>query len=159
MATVRVAHAVPLPGAVRGAGAKASTAEELARQLLHAAGARMTSVDIDELGPGVPVARIGLTGPVGSGNVTARLPDGQALAITAGTQIPGSERVPSNPLNLKDALADAGTTFSTAAGTHDWAQHEVTVHVPGDCRIILFGILLAGSGRIELREPELARCT
>ena len=278
-------------GTIRAAGAKASTAEELTRQLLHAAGARMTGVDIDELGPGVPVARIGLTGPDGSGNVTARLPDGLAIAVTAGTPIrvadavmdrlavpasPGtvsglsasaperaaselSPRRPryeprnmtfaeglsgwlldgsfrehpedhwkdyaaaadngtavlhaatpdpagfavlaqfmwaddyrgsvvsfrgrlrrggdaglaglfvrvetesgpglSNPLNLDDALADAGTASSTAAATPDWAQHEVTAHVPGDCRIVMFGIFLAGSGRIELREPELARGT
>jgi RNA polymerase sigma-70 factor (ECF subfamily) len=261
--------------------AKARTAEELTRQLLHAAGARMTGVDIDELGPEVPVARIGLTGPDGSGNVTARLPDGLAIAVTAGTPIrvadavmdrlavpasPGasglsasaperaaselSPRRPryeprnmtfaeglsgwlldgsfrehpedhwkdyaaaadngtavlyaatpdpagfailaqvmwaddyrgsvvsfrgrlrrdgdaglaglfvrvetesgpglSNPLNLDDALADAGTASSTAAATPDWGQHEVTTHVPGDCRIIMFGIFLAGSGRIEL---------
>ena len=65
----------------------------------------------------------------------------------------------SNPLNLDDALADAGTASSTAAATPDWAQHEVTAHVPGDCRIVMFGIFLAGSGRIELREPELARGT
>ena len=278
-------------GTIRDAGAKASTAEELTRQLLHAAGARITGVDIDELGPGVPVARIGLTGPDGRGNVTARLPDGLAIAVTAGTPIrvadavmdrlavpasPGtvsglsasaperaaselSPRRPryeprnmafaeglsgwlldgsfrehsedhwkdyaaaadsgtavlsaatpdpagfavlaqvmwaddyggsvisfrgrlrrggdaglaglfvrvetesgpglSNPLNLDDALADAGTASSTAAATPDWAQHEVTAHVPGDCRIVMFGIFLAGSGRIELREPELARGT
>lgn len=278
-------------GTIRDAGAKASTAEELTRQLLHAAGARMTGVDIDELGPGVPVARIGLTGPDGSGNVTARLPDGLAIAVTAGTPIrvadavmdrlavpasPGtvsglsasaperaaselSPRRPryeprnmtfaeglsgwlldgsfrehpedrwkdyaaaadngaavlhaatpdpagfavlaqfmwaddyrgsvvsfrgwlrrggdaglaglfvrvetesgpglSNPLNLDDALADAGTASSTAAATPEWAQHEVTAHVPDDCRIVMFGIFLAGSGRIELREPELARGT
>jgi RNA polymerase sigma-70 factor (ECF subfamily) len=288
-------------GTIRGARAKASTAEELTRRLLHAAGARMTSVDIDELGPEVPVARIGLTGPAGSGNVTARLPDGLAIAITAGTPIrvadavmdrlavsaspgsapdsepgtvpgpfagvpeqtaselsprrpryeprnmafaeglsgwlldgsfrehsvqdhwkdyaaaadngtavlhaatpdpagfailaqfmwpddyrgsvvsfrgrlrrdgdagpaglfvrvetPGSGPGPSNPLNLDDVLADAGTTSIIVAATPDWAQHEVTAHVPGDCRIVMFGIFLAGSGRIELREPELARGT
>jgi len=278
-------------GTIRDAGTKASTAEELTRQLLHAAGARMTGVDIDELGPAVPVARIGLTGLDGSGNVTARLPDGLAIAVTAGTPIrvadavmdrlavpasPGtvsglsasapdraaselSSRRPryeprnmtfaeglsgwlldgsfrehpedhwkdyaaaadngtavlyaatpdpagfavlaqfmwaddyrgsivsfrgrlrrsgdaglaglfvrvetesgpglSNPLNLDDALADAGTASSTAAATPDWAQHEVTAQVPGDCRLVMFGIFLAGSGRIELREPELARGT
>ena len=74
-------------GTIRDAEAKASTAEELTRQLLYAAGARVTSVDVDELGPGVPMARIGLTGPADSGNVTARLPDGLGIAITAGTQI------------------------------------------------------------------------
>jgi bifunctional DNase/RNase len=287
-------------GTIQGAGAKASTAEELTRRLLHAAGAKMTSVDIDELGPEVPVARIGLTGPAGSGNVTARLPDGLAIAITADTPIrvadavmdrlavpaspgsapdsepgtvpgpaagapeqtaselsprrpryeprnmafaeglsgwlldgsfrehsedhwkdyaaaadngtavlyaatpdpagfailaqfmwaddyrgsvvsfrgrlrrggdaglaglfvrvetPGSGPGPSNPLNFDDVLADVGATNSTAAATPDWAQLEVTAHVPGDCRLVLFGIFLAGSGRIELREPELARGT
>ena len=286
-------------GTIQDAAAKASTAEELTRQLLHAAGARMTSVDIDELGPEVPVARIGLTGQAGSGNVTARLPDGLGIAITAGTPIrvadavmdrlaapaspgsapdsepgtvpgpvagvpeqmaselsprrpryeprnmafaeglsgwlldgsfreqsvqdhwidyaaaadngtavlyaatadpagfailaqfmwaddyrgsvvsfrgrlrrggdagvaglfvrvetPGSGPGPSNPLNSGDVLADAGTTSITVAATPDWAQHEVTAHVPGDCRLVAFGIFLAGSGRIELREPELAR--
>jgi RNA polymerase sigma factor (sigma-70 family) len=285
-------------GTIRSAGAKASTAEELTRRLLQAAGARMTSVDIDELGPEVPVARIGLTGPAGSGNVTARLPDGLAIAITAGTPVrvadavmerlavpaspgsapdsepgtvpgpaagvpeqtaselsprrpryeprnmafaeglsgwlldgsfrehsvqghwedyvaaadngtavlqaatpdpagfaflaqfiwaddyrgsvvrfrgrlrrdgdaglaglfvrvetPGSGPGPSNPLNLDDVLADGATTISTAAATTDWVQHEVTTHVPADCRIVMFGIFQAGSGRIELREPELA---
>jgi hypothetical protein len=44
-------------------------------------------VDIDELGPGVPAARIGLAGPAGHGEVTARLPDGLAAAITAGTPV------------------------------------------------------------------------
>jgi RNA polymerase sigma-70 factor (ECF subfamily) len=278
-------------GTIRDAGAKARTAEELTRQLLYAAGARMTGVDIDELGPGVPVARIGLTGPAGGGNVTARLPDGLAIAVTAGTPIrvadavmdrlavpassgtvsglsaPAAERAVSelsprrpryeprnmafaeglsgwlldgsfrehpedhwkdyaatadngtavlhaatpdpagfavlaqvmwaddyrgsvvsfrgrlrrggdtglaglfvrvdtesgpglsNPLNLDDALADAGTTSSTAAAAPGWVQHEVTAHVPGDCRIVMFGMFLAGSGRIELREPELARGT
>ena len=285
-------------GTIQGTGAKASTAEELTRRLLHAAGARMTSVDIDQLGPGVPVARIGLIGPAGDGNVTARLPDGLAIAITAGTPIrvadavmdrlavpasphsapdsepgtapgpaagapeqtaselsprrpryeprnmafaeglsgwvldgsfrehsedhwkdyaaaadngtavlyaatpdpagfailaqfmwaddywgsvvsfrgrlhahgdaglaglfvrvetPGSGPGPGNPLNLDDVLAEAGTTISTAAATPDWAQHEVTAYVPGDCRLVMFGVFLAGSGRIELREPELAR--
>ena len=65
----------------------------------------------------------------------------------------------SNPLNLDDALADAGTASSPAAATPDWAQHEVTARVLGDCRIVMFGIFLARSGRIELREPELARGT
>ena len=284
-------------GTVRDAGTQASTAEELAGRLLHAAGARMTSVDIDELGPGVPVARIGLTGPGGSGNVTARLPDGLALAITAGTplrvadavmdrltvpasagsaadsapgpmpgsfagvpertaselsprrpryeprnmafaeglsgwlldgsfrehsvqdhwqdytaaadqgtavlqaatpdpagfavlaqfmwaddyrgsvvtvrgrfrradsagraglfvrvQTPGSGPGPSNPLNFDDVLADAGTTVSAVAAAPDWVQQEVTARVPGDCRLVGFGIFLAGSGRIELRDLEL----
>jgi hypothetical protein len=70
-------------------------------------------------------------------------------------ETPGAGPGPSNPLNLDDMLADGRTTISTAAAAPDWAQHEVTAHVPGDCRIVMFGIFLAGSGRIELREPEL----
>ena len=270
-------------GTIGGGEAKAGTAEELARRLLHAAGARMTSVDIDELGPGVPAARIGLTGPAGRGNVTARLPDGLGMAITAGTPIrvadavmdrlagpgpaagvpeqtaseqtaseqtasdliprrpryeprnmafaqglsgwllegsfrehsqehwkdyaaaadngtavlhaatpdpagfavlaqfmwaddyrgslvsfrgrlrrggdaglaglfvrvetPGSGAGRSGPLNVDDVLADAGTTIITVAATPDWVRHEVTARVPGDCRLIGFGIILAGRGR------------
>jgi hypothetical protein len=60
---------------------------------------------------------------------------------------------------LDDVLADVGTTIITVAATPDSAQQEVTARVPGDCRLVVFGIFLAGSGRIELREPELARGT
>jgi RNA polymerase sigma factor (sigma-70 family) len=261
-------------GTIGDTGAKASTVEELTRRLLHAAEARLTSVDIDELGPEVPVARIGLTGPAGSGTVTARLTDGLGIAITAGTPIrvadavmdrlavpaspeqTASELSPRRPryeprnmafaeglsgwlldgsfrqhsqdhwkdyvaaadngaavlyaampdpagfailaqfiwaddyqgsvvtfrgrlrrsgdaglaglfvrvetpgsgpgsLDLGDALADAGTTSITVAATPDWVQHEVTAHVPDDCRLVGFGIFMAGSGRIELREPTV----
>jgi hypothetical protein len=41
------------------------TAADLASRLLGAAGAAVTGVDIDELGPGVLAAQIGVLGPVG----------------------------------------------------------------------------------------------
>jgi len=44
----------------------------------------------------------------------------------------------------------------TAAGSSDWAWHEVTVPVPGEATAIRFGISLAGRGRIELRGAELS---
>ncbi len=47
----------------------------------------MTGVDIDELGPGVTAARIGLTGPGGTQQVTARLADGLSLAAAAGAPV------------------------------------------------------------------------
>jgi RNA polymerase sigma-70 factor, ECF subfamily len=61
--------------------------EQLTDRLLRAAGITVTGVDIDELGPGVTAARIGLTGPGGPHQVTARLADGLSLAAAAGAPI------------------------------------------------------------------------
>jgi len=63
------------------------SSDELTGRLLRAAGARVTAVDVDELGPEVTVARIELATPVGPEHVTTRLLDGLAMAITAGTPI------------------------------------------------------------------------
>jgi bifunctional DNase/RNase len=61
--------------------------DELTGRLLRAAGTRVTAVDIDELGPEVTVARIELATPAGPENVTARVVDGLAMAITTGARI------------------------------------------------------------------------
>ena len=68
--------------------------QELTIRLLDAARARMTGVDIDvteadaaKLSPEVTVARIGLTGPAGSRQVTADLGLGLALAAAAGAPV------------------------------------------------------------------------
>ena len=53
-------------------------------------------------------------------------------------------------------LRDHGGSSLTAPGSSDWTWHEVTVPVPGDATVILFGISLAGRGRIELRGAELS---
>ena len=66
---------------------QARTADELTARLLRAAGAGVTGVDIDELGPEVAVARIGLAGPAGTGHVTASVTEGLAVAITAGAPV------------------------------------------------------------------------
>ena len=71
-------------------------------------------------------------------------------------ETPGSGPGLSNPLNLDNVLANARHHHQHRCRHPDWAQHEVSAHVPGDCRLVAFGIFLAGSGRIELREPELA---
>jgi hypothetical protein len=55
--------------------------------LLRAAGARVTAVDIDELGPEVTAARIELVTMAGSEHVTTRVLDGLAMAITSGAPI------------------------------------------------------------------------
>ena len=114
-------------GTIRDAGAKASTAEELTRQLLHAAGAGVAGpVDVDELGPEVPVARIGLTGPDGSGNVTARLPDGLAIAVTAGTPI----RVADAVMDRLAVPASPGTVSGLSASAPEQAASELSPRRP-----------------------------
>jgi RNA polymerase sigma factor (sigma-70 family) len=272
------------------------TADDLAGQLLHAIGAAVTGVHIDELGPEVIAARITVTGPTGTQQVTARLADGLAVAITTGapvrvadavmdrlavpagtTTIPdpgppgrGSVRphragtagrpryeprnlafaggldgwrfggsftehvsqshwhdytcatehgtavifstVPEpagfaflgqevyaddyrgatvifrgevrltadgpgraglflrasqgharpylrEPLTEQAVLADPDNTFAQVPAGSEWARHEVAAEIPGGCDIFLFGISLAGPGRIELRNPELVRST
>jgi RNA polymerase sigma factor (sigma-70 family) len=71
------------------------TAEELAIRLLGAVGGRVTGVDIDELGPGVLAARVGVIGPTGDAQVTAR--PGSALALAAALGA---------PIRVADALMD-----------------------------------------------------
>ena len=67
----------PSAGDHAGAGAaQARTEDELTDRLLRAAGATVTGVDIDELGPEVTAARIALTSPAGTQHVTARLAEG-----------------------------------------------------------------------------------
>jgi bifunctional DNase/RNase len=69
--------------------------DELTDRLLRAAGARVTGVAVDELGPEVTVARIELATPAGPEHVTTRLLDGLAMAITAGA-----------PIRVADAVMD-----------------------------------------------------
>lgn len=280
------------------ASAAARTADELTARLLRAAGASVTGVDIDELGPGVTAARIGVAGPAGIRHITARLGDGLAaaaaahapirvsdtvmarLAVPEGTSTPGPLPAPTarvlslgdrpryEPQNMQFAVGldrwllggsftehtseshwhdyscaagqgtamlsatapqpegfaflaqemfaddyrDAVITFRgqirisrtddekaagraglflriergrgigsgrgvrgplaedavlsdpnnhivTAATGRDWTTREVTAHVPDDCTTVMFGVFLAGAGRVELRDAELARAS
>jgi len=75
------------------ASVAARTADELTARLLRAAGARVTRVDIDDLGPGVTAARIEIASPAGIRQVTARLGDGLAMAATAHAPIRVSDTV------------------------------------------------------------------
>ena len=72
-----------------------AAADELTDRLLHAAGARVTGIELDELGPEVPAARIDLATPDGAQHVTARLLDGLAMAVTTGA-----------PIRVADAVMD-----------------------------------------------------
>ncbi len=85
-------------------------AGDLAGQLLHAIGAAVTGVDIGELGPEVIAARITVTGPAGARQVTARLADALAVAITTAA-----------PVRVADPVMDklavpAGTTATPDPG-------------------------------------------
>jgi Sigma-70 region 2/Domain of unknown function (DUF151) len=71
------------------------TPEDLASRLLGAAGAAVTGVTIDELGPGVLAAQIKVAGPAGTRQVTA--PPGSALALAAALDV---------PVGVADALMD-----------------------------------------------------
>ncbi len=77
----------PAGSSTQAEAAQARNADELTGPLLSAVGASVTRVDIDELGPDVTAARIGLTGPAGTRHVTARLAEGLAVAIATGAPI------------------------------------------------------------------------
>jgi RNA polymerase sigma-70 factor (ECF subfamily) len=283
----------PSSAASEGAGtSQALTVDELTARLLDAAGASVTGVDIDEIGPELAAARISLATAAGTRRVTARVAEGLAVAITAGAPVrvagpvmdrlavplPDDGPVPLpepaaalavlspggrpryQPRNLafadgldgwmlggsftqhashshwqdyscttddgiavlsatvprpagfaflgQEMFADdyrgdavtfrgefrtSGTTRTDAAsraglflrivsgdgtrlplteraavddpsnnlvmisGDGDWTSHQVTVRVPDDSNSVIFGVFLAGPGRIEMRNAELAR--
>ncbi len=89
---------------------QARTADDLTSRMLRAIGATVTGVDIDELGPEVTAARIALTGPAGPQQITARLADGLAVAITTGT-----------PVRVADAVMDRLAVPVGSAGNADEA--------------------------------------
>jgi RNA polymerase sigma factor (sigma-70 family) len=73
--------------------AQARTVDELTTWLLRAAGASVTGVDIDEIGPEVAAARIDLATAAGTRHVTARVAEGLAVAITTGAPVRVAEPV------------------------------------------------------------------
>ncbi len=64
----------------------ATLPEDVTGRLLQAAGATVTGVDIDEIGPHVTAARINLSGPAGTHAVPALI--GHGLAVAAATGAP-----------------------------------------------------------------------
>ena len=61
------------------------------------------------------------------------------------------------PLTEESLLGDPDNHVIPLPASRDWTRHEVTARVPEDSDVIVFAILLAGPGQIELRHPELAR--
>jgi len=101
----------PAGSAARAGAAAARNADELTGPLLRAAGASVTRVDIDELGPDVTAARIAVAAPTGTRYVTARLAEGLAIAVATGAPL----RVADQVLDRLAAAAEAGQAPAPAA--------------------------------------------
>jgi RNA polymerase sigma factor (sigma-70 family) len=69
----------------------------------------------------------------------------------------GERRPIRAPLTEESLFGDPDNHAVRIPGSRDWTRHEVTARVPEDGDVIVFAILLAGPGQIELRNPELAR--
>jgi RNA polymerase sigma-70 factor (ECF subfamily) len=278
----------PAAGGEHAGTAAARTVDQLTARLLVAAGASVTGVDIDEIGPEVAAARIGLATAAGTRHVTARVAEGLAVAIKTGAPVrvadpvmdrlavplpdegpvplPGpaaalavlsigrrqryeprnlafadgldgwllggsftqhasdshwedyfsgaddgiavlSAAVPRPagfaflgqemfaddyrgdavtfrgefrtrgtapgraglflrvvsgdgtrlPLTERAAANDPGNNLAMISGDGDWTSHQVTARVLDDSNTVIFGVFLAGPGRIEMRNAELAR--
>lgn len=84
-----------------------------------------------------------------------RVPEGRAgmfLRVNEGRPVRGQ-------LTEQAAFADPDNNATPVANGPGWVPHQVTALVPADSDAIVFGIFLAGPGRIELRNPELLRIT
>jgi RNA polymerase sigma factor CnrH len=104
------------------------SSDELTDRLLRAAGARVTAVDVDELGPEVTVARIELATPAGPEHVTARLLDGLAVAISSGAPIRVADAVMNRlavPAETRPAGAEPAGAEPAGAG-HSGPMPEQT---------------------------------
>jgi bifunctional DNase/RNase len=77
-------------------GGETGVPYELTDRLLRATGASVTRVDIEELGPEIPVARLELHGPAGTSRLPVRLAEGLALAVLQNA-----------PIQVTDALMDS----------------------------------------------------
>ncbi len=110
----------PAGSAAQAEAGAARNAEELTGPLLRAAGASVTGVDIDELGPDVTAARIAVAAAAGTRHVTARLAEGLAIAIATGAPV----RVADAVLDRLAALApDQGGQVPAAVPDDALRQH------------------------------------
>ena len=84
-----------------------------------------------------------------------RVPAGRAglfLRVNEGRPIRG-------PLTEQAAFADPDNNVTPVANDPGWALQQISARVPADGDAVVFGIFLAGPGRIELRNPGLLRVT
>lgn len=84
-----------------------------------------------------------------------RVPEGRAglfLRVNEGRPIRG-------PLTGQALFADPDNNPTPVANDPGWVSHQVSARVPADVDVVVFGIFLAGHGRVELRNPRLVRVT
>lgn len=60
------------------------------------------------------------------------------------------------PITDRSVFADPDNNIVTIPASGGWAGHEVSARVPDDSDAFVFGVFLAGTGRIEVRNAELA---
>ncbi len=80
-----------------------------------------------------------------------RAPEGRAglfFRVNEGRPIRG-------PLTEQAAFGDPDNNVTIVANDPDWSPHQISARVPADVEVVVFGIFLAGPGRVELRNPEL----
>ncbi len=61
------------------------------------------------------------------------------------------------PRTARGAASDPRNNIVTLSGDRDWASHRVTARILDNSDTVMFGVFLAGRGRIEMRNAELVR--
>jgi hypothetical protein len=61
------------------------------------------------------------------------------------------------PLTERAAVNDPDNNLVMISGDRDWTSYQVTARVLDDSSSVIFGVFLAGPGRIEMRDAELGR--
>ena len=64
-----------------------------------------------------------------------------------------------NPVTPAAARADPSNHVGTVPAGSAWSEHEINAPVPADASAIVFGIFLAGHGRVELKDPSFLTVT
>ena len=82
---------------------------------------------------------------------------GTGAASSAGLFLRVSEQNPGNPSTDRAAATDPDNHLVAIPGDLGWTSHQVTARVSHDSDAVVFGVYLAGPGRIEMRNAELAR--
>ena len=59
-----------------------------------------------------------------------------------------------SPVTPAAALADPSNHVGIVPAGSAWSEHEITVRIPADASTIVFGIFLAGRGRLQLKDPQ-----